>query len=172
MSATPPYIRSLTPEILTFCLPFKRSSLIDFGLRMTAIKMNNGDVFVYSPTKLDAPTRTALDAFGKVKYLIAPNFEHYLFLKDYKAAYPDAKVVGVKGLREKCPGMEFEGVLGEDESKGKVYGFENEVCCDFTGGVWFGIVKTHPISISLSTDIVADQSMVTQSTFTNLPNLS
>lgn len=38
---------------------------------------------------------------GPVKYLIAPDIEHHIFLSDWAAAFPDAKLIGPEGLPEK-----------------------------------------------------------------------
>lgn len=34
-------------------------------------------------------------------YLIAPDFEHHIFLSEWAAAFPDAKLIGPEGLEEK-----------------------------------------------------------------------
>jgi glyoxylase-like metal-dependent hydrolase (beta-lactamase superfamily II) len=38
---------------------------------------------------------------GQVRYLIAPDIEHHIFLSDWKKAFPDAKLIGPEGLPEK-----------------------------------------------------------------------
>ncbi|KAJ3339304.1 AAA ATPase cdc48 [Gonapodya sp. JEL0774] len=131
-----PIIRSLTPTILTIARPFLRPpGGTAIGARCTAVKMASGDVLVFSPTVLDGPTKEAADKLGTVKYLILPDIEHYLYAPNWKEAYPEAKVIGVNGLRKQMtellhskgkPEFEWSGIFGEDPAD-KKYGFEEEV---------------------------------------------
>lgn len=41
------------------------------------------------------------DSLGVVRYLVAPNSLHYLFLQEWRAAYPQATVYAAPGLRER-----------------------------------------------------------------------
>ena len=68
-----------------------------------------------------------MDQLGSVKYIIAPDNVHSLFLKQYADAYPQAKVIGVLGLEEKNKDVKFQGLYGVDP-QGTKYGFEDEVC--------------------------------------------
>lgn len=38
---------------------------------------------------------------GNVKYIIAPDIEHHIFVSEWKQAYPGAKIIGPEGLPEK-----------------------------------------------------------------------
>jgi hypothetical protein len=42
---------------------------------------------------------------GNVRYLIAPDMEHHIFLTEWARAYPDARLLGPEGLPEKRAGM-------------------------------------------------------------------
>jgi len=60
---------------------------------------------------------------------------HYMYLAEYKAAYPEAKVIGVKDLvpKMKAKGLDFDGAYGADP-EGTKYGFEDEIdACYFSG---------------------------------------
>lgn len=61
-----------------------------FPTRATVVRLANGDLWVHSPTELSADLRAELDALGPVKYLIAPNWLHYSFLRDWQQAYTSA----------------------------------------------------------------------------------
>jgi hypothetical protein len=68
-------VRQVTESIWTFSRPFLRSSLFKIGGRATAVQLSNGDVFLVSPTQPDETTKATLDKIGKVKYLVAPDYE-------------------------------------------------------------------------------------------------
>lgn len=44
-----------------------------------------------------------------LRYLVAGDVVHHLFLGDFKKEYPQAKVIGVEGLPEKKPDLKFDG---------------------------------------------------------------
>jgi hypothetical protein len=69
------HVRQITDSIWTFSKPFLRSNLFKIGGRSTAVRFPNGDVFLVSPTEPDETTKETLDKIGKVKYLVAPDYE-------------------------------------------------------------------------------------------------
>lgn len=123
---TPVYIQEVTPEITTFDYPFSRFGILPIGGRSIAIKMRDGRLWVVPSTPLDEPTRAKIDAMGEVAYLVAPDNVHHLFLKDFHAAYPSAKVVGTEGHEEKRPDVKFTGIYGRDAPTTQ-YGYESEL---------------------------------------------
>lgn len=123
---TPVYIQEVTPEITTFDYPFSRFGILPIGGRSIAIKMRDGRLWVVPSTPLDQPTKTKIDAMGEVAYLVAPDNVHHLFLKDFHAAYPSAKVVGTDGHEEKRPDVKFAGIYGKDPPTTR-YGYESEL---------------------------------------------
>ncbi|KAF7974986.1 hypothetical protein HWV62_10739 [Athelia sp. TMB] len=74
-----------------------------------------------------------------------------MFLAEYKAAYPEAKVIGVKDLvpKMKEQGLEFDGAYGFDP-EGTKYGFEDEIdACYFHGIVTKDVAWLHKPSKTL-----------------------
>jgi hypothetical protein len=71
----PTHVRQVTEGIWTFSRPFLRVNLFKIGGRATAVRFSNGDVFLVSPVQPDDTTKATLDKIGKVKYLVAPDFE-------------------------------------------------------------------------------------------------
>ncbi|KAH7097104.1 hypothetical protein BKA62DRAFT_717554 [Auriculariales sp. MPI-PUGE-AT-0066] len=124
-----PAIRQVTQDITTFSVPFK-IGFLPLGGRSTAIRLTNGDVWVLASHPIDQDTRQTLDAMGHVKYIVSGDVDHYFFLADYKAAYPNALVIGPDGLQAKLEkqgkGVKLDGVYFVD-SDDKRYGFEDEV---------------------------------------------
>jgi hypothetical protein len=85
----------------------------DIGTRMTVIRLPEGGLFLHSPVRLDAATRQALDATGAVRWVVAPSKVHHLFVADYRAAYPEARLYAPPGLAEKRKDLRFDAELGD-----------------------------------------------------------
>jgi Domain of unknown function (DUF4336) len=95
-------IRDLTPNITTFSTPFLRFSRIKVGGRGTLVKLSTGSLAVFSPVALTPEVQQKLTAQGnKVKYIIAPDIEHHIFISSWVATFPEAEVIGMEGLPEK-----------------------------------------------------------------------
>ncbi|KAG8898568.1 hypothetical protein FRB99_007345, partial [Tulasnella sp. 403] len=118
--------RQVKPGVWTFSRPFLRAPFIPFGGRSTAIKLNDGSVWLLASTKADEETLSKIREIGPVSYIVAPDVVHWLNLKDFSRAFPDAKVIGVSGLEVKVPDVKFAGLYGKDP-EGTKYGFEDEI---------------------------------------------
>lgn len=84
-----------------------------YPTRMAIIRLSAGGLFVWSPTALSDGLRRAVDALGEVRYLIAPNSLHHVFIADWKRAYPRAALYAAPGLRGKRKDIGFDGDLGD-----------------------------------------------------------
>ncbi len=84
-----------------------------YPTRMAVIRLAGGGLFVWSPIPLSAALRAEVDALGAVRWLIAPNSLHHLFLTEWIAAYPGAAVHGPPDLRKKRADITFDADLGE-----------------------------------------------------------
>lgn len=84
------------------------------GTRMTVVRLpEDRGLWLHSPIAVDEPLRSALDAEGEVKHIVAPNRVHHLFLADWVAAYPKARLYGPQGLDAKRKDLEFHEILAE-----------------------------------------------------------
>ncbi|KAH8806659.1 hypothetical protein DL96DRAFT_1537079 [Flagelloscypha sp. PMI_526] len=149
-------IRNVTPNIITFSKPFTILGFLPWGGRSTAIKLENGSgVWVLASTPLTLDTKTAIDALGEVKWIMAADRVHYLYLAEFAKAYPEAKVILVKDLvpKMKAQGVRVDGAYGTDP-EGTLYGFEDEIdACYFSGSLNKDVVWCHKPS---GTVLVAD----------------
>jgi Domain of unknown function (DUF4336) len=59
---------------------------------MTVIRLSGGSLLIHSPCRADAQTKAALAELGPVEAIVAPNWWHDLFLREWVAAYPNAKL--------------------------------------------------------------------------------
>jgi hypothetical protein len=72
-----------------------------FGVRVTIVRLPDGGLWVHSPTPLTPELRSAVEALGPVRHIVAPNLLHYLSVGEWAAAWPDAVVHGPARLPEK-----------------------------------------------------------------------
>ncbi|HEY2661452.1 MAG TPA: DUF4336 domain-containing protein [Caulobacteraceae bacterium] len=84
-----------------------------YPTRMAVIRVSGGALFIWSPIPLWQELQAAVDALGDVRYLIAPNSLHHLFLSEWRGAYPDAKLYAPPGLRERRKDIDFDEDLGD-----------------------------------------------------------
>ncbi|MER0238875.1 DUF4336 domain-containing protein [Fulvimarina sp. MAC8] len=85
-----------------------------FPTRMVVVRLpNEGGLWVWSPVALTADIRTGVDALGPVRHLVAPNSLHYTFLAEWAAGYPEARVHGAPGLKEKTSGTAIHARLDD-----------------------------------------------------------
>ncbi|KAI5295538.1 hypothetical protein KEM52_001053 [Ascosphaera acerosa] len=100
-------IRDVCAGITTLSLPFARWGCVPIGGRATivtraTVKLRSGSLAVFSPVAYTPSVEAKVGALGsQVRYLVAPDIEHHLFVKAWKDAHPDAKIIGVEGLQEK-----------------------------------------------------------------------
>ncbi len=69
--------------------------------RMTIVRLADGGLWLHSPVPLDAARRAALDRLGPVRCIVAPSKMHHLFVGEYAREYPQARLYGAPGLRDK-----------------------------------------------------------------------
>ncbi|KAH9849059.1 hypothetical protein C2E23DRAFT_888658 [Lenzites betulinus] len=128
-------IREVAPDVWTFSRPFTLLGLFPVGGRSTAIKLSAGGVWIFASTPLTDATKEKLAELGDVKYIVAGNAFHHLFLKQYKDAYPNAKTVGPEDLNIKkvAEGWTLDSVFSE-KAPDTLHGFEDEIeHCYFSG---------------------------------------
>ena len=85
---------------------------LPYRTRMTVIRLSDGGLWVHSPVRHSAELAGALAELGPVRYLVAPNALHHLFLKDWQQHCPAAEVYGTAKVMAKRPDIHFTGELG------------------------------------------------------------
>lgn len=88
------------------------------GSRMTVIRLPEGSLFIHSPVTLDPALRAVVDALGPVRFVIAPNRLHHLYVSDWVAAYPEAEFWCAPKLTEKRTDIPWTGTLGDAPEPG------------------------------------------------------
>jgi hypothetical protein len=88
---------------------------LPFSTRMTVIRLQNGNLFIHSPTPLDKALKAEIGALGTVKHLISSNFIHYWWIGEWHGHYPDAIRWASPKVRPRAAkqGIEFDRDLGD-----------------------------------------------------------
>jgi Domain of unknown function (DUF4336) len=90
----------------------------EIGTRMTVVRLRTGELLLHSPIRLTPTIARKLDALGPVGHVLAPNFDHYLFVRDYKYKYPKARLYAAPGVDGKLPDVRFDVVLAHPHTLG------------------------------------------------------
>lgn len=87
-------------------------------IRMTVIRLADGGLLLHSPTRHTPELGQALEALGPVRHLVAPTVAHWMFLKEWQRAYPDATNWAVPALRTRSAvrksGVRIDADLGDE----------------------------------------------------------
>lgn len=85
-----------------------------YPTRMAVIRLGNGDLFVWSPTAQTEGLRAELASLGPVRYLVAPNSLHDLFITSWKQSYPEARLYAAPGLQQKRKDLAFDAEVTDE----------------------------------------------------------
>ncbi|KAL8393385.1 hypothetical protein RB595_003235 [Gaeumannomyces hyphopodioides] len=95
-------IRDVTPNVVTLSVPFLRFGLLAIGGRATVVRLTSGALAVFSPVALTPEVRAKLAAMGgELRYIVALDIEHHIFISQWAREFPGARIVGPEGLPEK-----------------------------------------------------------------------
>ena len=80
-----------------------------FSTRMTVVRLDNGDIWLHSPTQLTEALAEAVVALGRVTHLVAPNWIHYAYVAEWQARFPEAVAWAAPGVQDRAAkhGMEI-----------------------------------------------------------------
>lgn len=110
-------LSKLTDELHVLEVPFRTGGL-ELGGRMTVIRLPGGGLWIHSPVRFEAAIGAAVEALGPVRFLVAPNLMHHLHMKEWAAAYPEARVVALPELRRKQPALRLDVELTDTPDAG------------------------------------------------------
>jgi hypothetical protein len=85
----------------------------EVGTRMVIFRLKDGSLLIHSPVPLDPTNQAELDGLGPVRFVVAPNRYHHLFVANYARTYPQAKIFGAPGLDLKRRDLRFDAILGQ-----------------------------------------------------------
>lgn len=85
-----------------------------YSTRSVIARLENGDLWVWSPVRLTADLRADVDGLGPVRHLVSPNKLHHLYLKEWKTAYPEAALWGPQSTIKKRSDLSFREPLTDN----------------------------------------------------------
>jgi hypothetical protein len=86
---------------------------LPYPTRTAIIRLQNGDLWVWSPIAITKALQDDLKNIGPVRHLVSPNKLHHLYLPEWKAAYPNALLWGPLSTVRKRSDLDFHGVLND-----------------------------------------------------------
>jgi len=81
--------------------PLQAAGMIPLPVRMTVIRLQDGAILLYSPTRYDASLHKSLEELGPIRHIIAPNSAHWTFVKEWMTHSPTALAWAAPGLRQR-----------------------------------------------------------------------
>lgn len=86
-------------------------------VRMSVVRLADGGLLLYSPTQHSPALQRAVEEIGPVRHLVAPNVAHWMFVRDWQRACPDAVTWGAPGLSRRAQvraaGLRIDADLGD-----------------------------------------------------------
>jgi hypothetical protein len=110
-------LRELAPDLWVTEQPFRYLGM-EIGARTTVIRLSGGALFVHSPGSRAEELRAELAELGRVRFVVAPNRFHHVFVGDYQRAYPDAEFYCAPGLETKRADLKFTATLTDEAAPG------------------------------------------------------
>lgn len=163
MSRNKTVTRDVSPEITTFSVPFNRFAPFGFrkfvavGNRATAIRLHDNRILLLNPVSLEPTIQATLNSLGGVHF-IAADLGHYMSVKSYLDVWPDAKTIGVPGLKKKKKDIKWDfnyggrGKGGPEDEFGFTQDFETVM---FEGFITYCVAWYHkPTKTLIQSDLM------------------
>jgi hypothetical protein len=87
---------------------------LPFTTRMTVVRLNNGDLVLHSPVRLNRGLAEELRQMGVVRHLISPNQFHYAHIGEWQVAFPSAIAWASPGVRRRARARRVPVEFGRD----------------------------------------------------------
>lgn len=75
---------------------------LPFSTRATVVRLEDGGLWVHSPTQLTEALAEEIAALGPVAHLIAPNWIHYAYVGEWQERFPTAQAWAAPGVQERA----------------------------------------------------------------------
>jgi Domain of unknown function (DUF4336) len=106
-------LRKIAPELWVAEEPLRYLGF-QMGRRMAVVRLAGGGLFVHSPVRLGDRLGEELAKLGDVRFVVPASILHgHLYMEQYREAYPQARLFGVRGLERKRSDLRFDGVLAD-----------------------------------------------------------
>jgi hypothetical protein len=102
----------VAPELWSVVHPMRFPGGVRMPARMTIVRLGGGELLIHSPVPIDDALAGEIAALGPVRYVLAPNCFHHLYVGPLSLRFPEAQLYGAPGLVEKRRDINFAGTLG------------------------------------------------------------
>jgi hypothetical protein len=85
-----------------------------YPTRSVIVRLEDRRLWIWSPIALTPQLRSEVDELGAVAHLVSPNKLHHLYLQDWEAAFPEARLWGPQSTTKKRPDLAFQPALGDE----------------------------------------------------------
>ena len=89
-----------------------------YPTRMVVVRLAAGGLWLWSPIEKTAAIEREVRALGPVRHIVSPNSLHFLFLREWQAAFPGAELWGTAATIAKCGDLHFSCALADDPPAG------------------------------------------------------
>ncbi|MEW5420723.1 DUF4336 domain-containing protein [Amorphus sp. 3PC139-8] len=99
---------------------------LPFSTRMTIVRLEDGRLWIHSPTELTDELRAEVAGLGEIAYLVAPNRIHWLSLGAWQRAFPGVVTYAAPGVETKEEEGDFhvDATLGDSAPEAWADAFE------------------------------------------------
>jgi hypothetical protein len=84
-----------------------------YPTRMIVVHLGSGDLWVWSPIRLQLGLAEAVAEIGPVAHLVSPNKLHHLFIAEWSRCFPAARIWGPASTIAKSRNLSFEPPLSD-----------------------------------------------------------
>lgn len=106
-------IREITPGIWEASKTLKVAPGFHLPARMVVVETAPGELLLYSPLEITTELRDTIAELGDVRWIIAPNDYHHMFVGSAADAFPQAAIYGSAGAIRKQRDVSFTGSLAD-----------------------------------------------------------
>ena len=82
-----------------------------YPTRMAVVRLSDGSAWVWSPIALSDALAREVESIGPVRYIVSPNKLHHLYLAEWVAQWPGARLYAPPGLARRKPEVSFDADL-------------------------------------------------------------
>lgn len=123
--------------------------------RATIVRLSDGSIWFHSPVEFHDDLAAEISELGPVRFLIAPNIYHHLFLGEWQRHFPEAELVAAPGLSAKRSDLNFGRALGDETQAAWTGEIEQMLfagSCAFDEFIFFH----RPSSTAILTDLIVN----------------
>lgn len=102
-------LRTIAPGIWEMTTNLSIGAGARLPCRATLVRLEDGSLAIHSPLAVDDEDARSIAELGEVRWLVAPNRLHWMFVEAARTRWPGARVLGAPGLERKLGGrVRFE----------------------------------------------------------------